>query len=174
GDRRCGRPRRPCGKCRDQPTGGAGKIAGLARPADLSGRPGLLGKMEGQQGSDRCQRGTLSHAIFDTCPLLGCYFVAGSTTSNIINFAVGDIGATGWKLDVEVMIREHVQPMIGYARDAISDARLEVQGLERSKASVNDTTGLNYVNKFKKSMVTMVAARVPFVDDPNDYQAAAK
>lgn len=117
---------------------------------------------------------TLSHAIFDTCPLLGCYFVAGSTTSNIINFAVGDIGATGWKLDVEVMVREHIQPMIGYARGAISDARLEVQGLERSKAAVNDTTGFNYINKFKKSMVTMVAARVPFVDDPNDYQAAAQ
>lgn len=117
---------------------------------------------------------TLTHAIFDTCPLLGCYFIAGSTTSNIINFAVGDIGATGWKLDVEVMIREHVTPMIGYARDAISSARLEVSGMERSKAAVNDTTGLNYINKFKKSMVTAVAARVPFVDDPNDYQAVAK
>lgn len=117
---------------------------------------------------------TLSKAIFDSCPLLGCYFVAGSTTSSIINFAVEDIGATGWKLDVDVMIREHVQPMIGYAREAISGARVEVSGLERSKAAVNDTTGLNYINKFKKSMVTMVAARVPFVDDPNDYQAAAK
>jgi hypothetical protein len=117
---------------------------------------------------------TLSKAIFDTCPLLGCYFIAGSTTSNIINFAVGDIGATGWKLDVEVMVREHIEPMIGYAREAISDARLEVSGLERSKAAVNDTTGINYINKFKKSMVTMVAARIPFVDDPNDYQAVAK
>lgn len=117
---------------------------------------------------------TLSNAIFDTCPLLGCYFVAGSTTSNIINFAVGDIGGTGWKLDVEVIVREHIQPMIGYARDAISDARLEVEGLERSKAAVNDTTGINYINKFKKSMVSKVAARVPFVDDPNDYQAFAK
>jgi hypothetical protein len=116
----------------------------------------------------------LSKAIFDTCPLLGCYFVAGSTTSNIINFAVGDIGATGWKLDVEVMVREHIQPMIGYARDAISDARIEVSGMERSKAVVNDTTGLNYINKFKKSMVSKVAARVPFIDDPNDYQAVAK
>lgn len=116
---------------------------------------------------------TLSKAIFDTCPLLGCYFVAGSTTSNIINFAVDDIGATGWKLDVDVMIKQHIEPMIGYAREAISDARIEVAGLERSKAAVNDTTGLNYINKFKKSMVTMVAARVPFVDDPNDYQAVA-
>lgn len=116
----------------------------------------------------------LSKAIFDTCPLLGCYFIAGSTTSNIINFAVGDIGAVGWNLDVEVMVKQHVQPMIGYARTAISDSRLEVKGLERSKAAVNDTTGLHYINKFKKSLVTSVAARVPFVDDPNDYQALAK
>jgi hypothetical protein len=116
----------------------------------------------------------LSKSIFDTCPLLGCYFIAGSTTSNIINFAVGDIGATGWKLDVEVMVRQHIEPMIGYARDAISDARIEVEGLERSKAAVNKTIGLNPVNKFKKSMVSMVAARVPFIDDPNDYQAVAK
>jgi hypothetical protein len=121
----------------------------------------------------------LSKAILDTCPLLGCYYVAGATTSDIINFAVGDIGGTGWKLDVEVMVKKHVTPMIGYAREAISSSRLEVEGLERSKAAVNDTTagkwGLsNPKNRLKKKMIAKLSTALPFVDDPNDYEQVAK
>ncbi len=116
----------------------------------------------------------LSKVIFDTCPLLGCYYAAGATTSDILNFAVDDIGAPGWNLDVEVM-KKRIEPIIGYARDAISDSRLEVEGLERSKAAVADTSsgalGLsNPKNRLKKLMVSKLSAAIPFVDDPNDYQ----
>lgn len=118
----------------------------------------------------------IGKVMFDTCPLLGCYFVAGSTTSNIINFCVDDVGATGWKLDIEVMVKQHVTPMIGYARDAISAARLQVEGMERSKAAVNDTSPgiLNAKNRLQKAIVTKVSAALPFVEDPNDYQQVAK
>lgn len=119
---------------------------------------------------------TLSKAIFDTCPLLGCYYVAGANTSDIINFAVQDVGATGWKLDVEVMMKKHIEPMIGYAREAVNDARLEVKGLERSKAAVNDTSAgfLNSKNRLQKTMISRLSAVLPFIDDPNDYQQAAR
>lgn len=117
----------------------------------------------------------LSRAIFDTCPLLGCYFAAGADDTSILNFALDDIGAPGWKLDIEVMKKRHIEPIIGYARDAISDSRLEVAGLERSKAAVDDTTSgrlgiSNPKNRLKKLMIAKLSAAIPFVDDPNDYQ----
>lgn len=40
---------------------------------------------------------------------------------------------------------------------------------------MDDTTGLlNPKNRLKKAMVTRMSAMLPFVDDPNDYQQAAK
>ncbi|MBL8209694.1 MAG: hypothetical protein JNK87_03230 [Bryobacterales bacterium] len=117
----------------------------------------------------------LTPELFTTCPLLGCYFVACSNTSDIINFLTEDIGAVGWQLDVETMVTKHVQPIIKLAREAIHGARLEVAGLENSKgATHNVTAGLTHAKaRLKKHILSKVMTRIPFKDDPTDYRTAA-
>lgn len=108
----------------------------------------------------------LSNDIFDKCPILGCWFIACSNTSDIINFLTEDIGQVGWKLDVEVMKRKHIEPMEGYARDLISNHRMEVSGLGMSKGAVSPTTGtLSTMHlQYKNRLVNGVKQKIPFTD----------
>lgn len=78
--------------------------------------------------------------IFETCPIAGCYFVACSNTSSIINFLIEDIGAPGWQRDIESLKKHHVDPLIQDARSLISDSRIQVKGLEMSQGVVKDVT----------------------------------
>ena len=113
----------------------------------------------------------LSADLFEKCPILGCYFLACSNTSDIINFVVDDIGCTGWKFDVEKLVKESIAPMVEVARDAISDSRLEVDGLQMSKGAVGATVSGDYgvsnaKNRAKKMVLTKLSAVLPFVDRP--------
>jgi len=106
----------------------------------------------------------LSAGLFEKCPILGCYFVAASTTSNLVNFAVDDLGAVGWNLDVEVLVRRHIHPMVEMARGVISDSRLEVAGMELSKAVAADSSpGVTHLPaRIKKQMIDKINAVLPF------------
>jgi hypothetical protein len=109
----------------------------------------------------------LTADLFDECPLLGCYFVAASTTSDLVNFAVDNIGAVGWNLEVETMVTRHIHPMVSMARDVIAESRLEVEGLEQSKAaSANTTRGAhgisNVKDRVKKKTLDKINAVLPF------------
>lgn len=75
----------------------------------------------------------LTSKLFDECPLLGCYFISCSTTSDIINFLVEDMGTPGWNLDVERMANDHIYPLLLTSRNYIYDHPLEVRGLEGHK-----------------------------------------
>lgn len=120
-------------------------------------------KLLGQSGSIR-----LSASLFEACPLLGCYFVACANTSDLINFIVEDIGSPGWQFDAEIMIKNHIHPMVEYARTAIDDSRLEVPGLAMSKGTVGDThLGMtNLKHPLKKKILMKIANVLPFIDQP--------
>ena len=109
----------------------------------------------------------LDAEIFDRCPLLGCYFIAGSTTSNIVNFLVDDIGSAGWLLDVETIVKNHIHPMVSMARGVIEDSPLEVEGLELSKAAQAKTTAgahgvSNLTSRAKKRVMEKLNSVLPF------------
>lgn len=125
----------------------------------------------------------LSHELFNACPILGCYFIACSNTSDIINFLVDDIGVPGWNLDVEVMARNHIHPMVGYARDTIQASPFAIEGLELSKGVVMDASqGLsNTGNRVKKKMIgKLKGALKPLpnlpdsMNDMQDYRVFAR
>ena len=118
----------------------------------------------------------LSATMFDKCPIIGCYYIACSNTSDIINMCVDDMGATGWMLDVEVMVKNHISPMIGYARDAISSSRLEVSGLDQSKGVVADVSpGWTKTHtRLKQKMINKVKSALPFTDNMQDHEVFAQ
>jgi hypothetical protein len=77
--------------------------------------------------------------LFKTYPLLGCYLIANSDTSAIINMAVGDYGRAGWKLEVEIMVKK-AQPVFAKAREVISGSRFEIASMAQMKGQVIDRT----------------------------------
>lgn len=77
---------------------------------------------------------TLDLNLFKTCPLLGCYLIANSDTSSVINMAVGDYGKTGWKFDVEAMLIK-ARPVFDKASSVINDSRFEFIGMRGMKGS---------------------------------------
>jgi len=48
----------------------------------------------------------IDHSIFDVCPIIGCYYVVSSDTSDIINFMIEDMGKNGWMTEVEKLNKE--------------------------------------------------------------------
>lgn len=146
-------------------------LSGMAKSLAMLGQQiYLLARdIQERQAANKILAGTpkLTAELFETCPLLGCYFVAGSTTSNLINFAVEDIGAVGWNLDAEQMIRQHIHPMISMAREVIGDSRLEVAGMELSKAASAKTTAgahgvSNLKDRVKKKVIDKLNEVLPF------------
>ena len=55
--------------------------------------------------------------------------------------AVGDYGKTGWKFEVEKMVRL-AQPVFTKARDVIKDSRFEIASMRGMKGQVTDRTAL--------------------------------
>lgn len=115
----------------------------------------------------------LSPAVFEAHPLTGCYFVACSNTSDIINFLVEDIGATGWMFDVEVLAKQHVHPMQKTARQYIADARFEIEGLEHSMGNVEVGGIMRFHKSQKNKLINKVKSALPFIDNPKDYEGFA-
>ena len=96
-----------------------------------------------EEANDLITQGVLDLTLFKSCPLLGCYLIASSDTSAIINMAVGDYGRAGWKFEVEAMVK-NAQPVFEKARTVIHDSRFEIVGLSGMKGSV--------VNRTKKTL----------------------
>jgi hypothetical protein len=89
----------------------------------------------------------IDHKIFDACPILGCYYIVSSDTSNVINFIVEDMGKDGWMDDIENMkqnldyiesqarrlIDEHRYVIKDMPKMKMSDERMEKQGIDVSR-----------------------------------------
>jgi hypothetical protein len=83
------------------------------------------------------EKGACDLGLFKACPLLGCYLIANSDTSAIINMAVADYGKTNWKLEVESMVRK-ARPVFEKSRVVIADSRFECAGMKGMKGVVVD------------------------------------
>jgi hypothetical protein len=87
--------------------------------------------------NDLLRAGTLDLSLFKACPLLGCYLIANSNTSDIINMAVGDYGSPGWKFEVEAMVIR-ARPVFSKAREVIKGSRFEIRSMAGMKGSAID------------------------------------
>jgi len=94
---------------------------------------------EMKEANELLAKGQYDLGLFKACPLLGCYLIANSTTSSVINIAVGDYGKTGWNLDVEAMVIK-AQPAFEKARSVIRESRYEIASMRGMKGTVVDRT----------------------------------
>jgi hypothetical protein len=79
--------------------------------------------------------GTLDMNVFKVCPILGCYLISCSDTSNVANFFVADMGLPGWMDKVEAMKKNQLDPLIKNANKAIVSSHLTLNGLQANKGT---------------------------------------
>ena len=72
---------------------------------------------------------SLDSTVFSKCPILGCYLLTCTDTSNIVNLLVDDIGGPGWMDRVETMKRTQLDPLLKIATSNITSSRLQLEGL---------------------------------------------
>jgi hypothetical protein len=109
---------------------------------------------------------TLDLSCFRVCPVLGCYLISCSDTSNVANFFVSDIGLPGWMDKVEKMKKTQLDPLIKNATKAITTSHLTLEGLKSNKGTfaekgildkVKDNIKYNF-NKLIRSNATRKTA----------------
>lgn len=69
---------------------------------------------------------SLTLEVFTVCPLLGCYLLTSSDTSNVANFFIADIGTPGWMDRLEVMKRTRLDPLLELSGEYIRQSKLRV------------------------------------------------
>jgi hypothetical protein len=97
---------------------------------------------EMKEANELLAQGKHDLGLFKACPLVGCYLLANSDTFAVINMAVADYGRTGWKFEVEIMVKK-AQPVFDKAREVIRESRFEFAGMRGMKGQVvnrNKTT----------------------------------
>lgn len=78
---------------------------------------------------------SLDSTVFSKCPILGCYLLTCTDTSNIVNLLVDDIGGPGWMDRVETMKRTQLDPLLKIATSNITSSRLQLDGLASNKGT---------------------------------------
>lgn len=77
--------------------------------------------------------------LFEVNPLLGCYLIANSNTSHVINMAVASYGRPNWNIEVESMVKA-AEPVFTAARSLIRASRFEIASMSAMKGGVRDST----------------------------------
>jgi len=89
-----------------------------------------------QAGNARLAKpASLDSTVFKKCPILGCYLLTCTDTSNIVNLLVDDIGGPGWMDRVELMKRTQLDPLLKIATRNITSSRLQLEGLSTNKGT---------------------------------------
>jgi len=102
---------------------------------------------EVERANELLAKGELDFRLFETCPILGCYFLCVQDHSTIISFAVEDYGSEGFALDVERMIAR-IRPVLEKAASVIRGSRYEIAGFENHKGiALGDFEKLGVVDK---------------------------
>jgi hypothetical protein len=83
---------------------------------------------------------SLDSTVFGQCPILGCYLLTCTDTSNIVNLLVDDIGAPGWMARVEAMKKTQLDPLLKIATSNIMSSRLQLDGLATNKGTFAQPT----------------------------------
>jgi hypothetical protein len=94
---------------------------------------------EMKDANELLQQARFDLTLFKANPLVGCYLIANSDTSAVINMAVADFGRPGWKFEVEVVVKK-AQPVFSKAREVIRESRFEFAGMQGMKGTVADRT----------------------------------
>lgn len=114
-----------------------GAVTAFAKLAQQIFQVGRDYKEAQQANALLADHNNLDMRLFKTAPVLGCYMLLCSSTSDILNLSsVGFARTWDWKSEAEEIIRKHIWPTQELAAELIKDARWEIPDLA-SRASVD-------------------------------------
>ncbi|MEM6635663.1 MAG: hypothetical protein AAF667_07200 [Pseudomonadota bacterium] len=95
----------------------------------------------------------VSLEIFNTSPLVGCYFIACAPTSVVMDQIIGRIGQPGW-MDLVERNRKHLIPLKERAVALIHESRFEIRSLAKRPALVAPNKSKLHWMKWKPQNTT--------------------
>ena len=103
-----------------------------------------------EAGNKLIQEGNFDLELFNSCPILGCYYVVIQDHSTIMDFDIANMGKDNWKQEAE-RLRYAIQPVIKKSSQLIGKARIEIKGSEQAKGvyqrSLMNALKLHYKSK---------------------------
>jgi hypothetical protein len=91
----------------------------------------IVRDVQEKNAANRAMADGVNITIFQTCPLVGAYYVCCAPTSALVNEIYDRWWHPGWRGDVERTVTRHLEPIRERARDVIHDHRFVIPGLER-------------------------------------------
>lgn len=76
---------------------------------------------------------TLTSNIFEVSPLLGCYYLANNTTSNVLNILCDNFLMDDWMRDAENNKKKHLDPLIKESQRFIDKSRYVLSPIRQNK-----------------------------------------
>jgi len=104
--------------------------------------------------------GTIDAHIFEVCPILGCYIIVCSDTSNVLNFFIADIGLPGWMDRVEEMKKNSLDRLIKDANKFIVSSKLHLENAPTNKGIEVPKT---FTQKIKAAFNDLMKTKTPAV-----------
>jgi hypothetical protein len=83
-------------------------------------------------GNKLIQEQKIDLDLFNTCPILGCYYIVIQDHSTIMNFEISNMGRENWRQEAE-RLRYAMQPVLAKAAKLIANARIGIVGMENAK-----------------------------------------
>ena len=84
----------------------------------------------------------LTSNIFKASPLLGCYYLANNTTSNVLNIMSSNIIEDGWMTQAEQNIKNHLNPLIKECQRFILESRYVLDPIRFNKAMYKEKSSI--------------------------------
>lgn len=117
--------------------GGAtsGPVAGLLETiANLSHTIFQYVRIEKERikANELIKRGKLDFHLFETCPILGCYYLLVQDHSTIIALSMSSYGQEGWMMEAELLRRE-LELVLAKSRNLLESAPIEISHFNNYK-----------------------------------------
>jgi len=140
----------------DLGTGTTAAIGVASTAASLAQKLAMVGlDFQQMQAGNRllADPGKIDAHVFEVCPILGCYIIVCSDTSNVLNFFIADIGLPGWMDHVEKMQKNSLQRLTSDANKFILSSNLHLENAPTNKGIAVRKTFAQKINAAFHSLV---------------------
>lgn len=98
--------------------------------------------------NEKIQQGDIDVTIFNTCPILGCYYVVVQGDFTIMNFDVANMGKQNWMQEV-LRLKHALEPVKKKAVSLIGSSTIIVEGMEKMQGVYQESMWHKISQPFK-------------------------
>ena len=121
--------------------------------------------------NEAIQAGRIDVTIFNTCPILGCYYVVVQGDFTIMNFDVANMGKQNWMQEV-VRLKNALEPVKKKALSFIEKSSIIVEGMEKMQGVYQESMWHKISQPFKNKFGDHTPKPGTFISGPTpgNYQ----